>query len=1165
MRAVKTAVIKTAVIKAVVVSFLLFCVVAALFAWLVSSEKGSRWLLQQGLNMAPVTIEVDGISGTLAEGLDVESISIMLPDVEIKVSQVLFSWHAVSLLAGSVELNEVRIAELDIEVLDNDSAPDDSNADQLFWLQIPLQIQIESGRIDKLRIEDVAFENISLVGSIGYGQLNVKTLAAETTGVKLQLSGELSGPDPGRLEAIVDWEMLTQNQSGSDASDPESNDPDSSNPGTNEPGSHGSGSFSGDINKLAFTHVLNVPETVNFNGAIFNLFDSPTLDGIADWVSIHLPGESALFSNAGKFIINSNFSSAHIVGDNVVLLESWPQAPLQLQAFVDLKGITIESYTIDALDGQVTGHGRFEFDDVLHGKLQINATQINTGILQEEFPGRIDVIANLQMQSMDRFALDVTSAKALINDTQLSGTGSVQWQGEKLLALNSDINAGSNRLTADVKLDTNLAGSINLKAPELDVLWPGLQGKMDASIILSGTPARPQASVQAAAEAVSFNALSLDTFTFSGELQEQNRITGKLAATGLLAEKQQVGNLGILLDGTLANHQTTVNLAGGEVDAKFGSSGGWDNAYYTQRFEYGYVQISGLEGWHLEQNPELRLSADAGNVSAHCWKQHTASICVDDSKWGSDTLQSNIEIKDFALQSLQPLLADGYSIDGTVDADIKFKRNSEGLQQELKWRQSRTLISFSDDAETAETLIEAVRIDLLSNQKKTDFTFKLTGEQGLNLIASATVNGPIAAESPLKATAKGVLPSIELLRPLARRVLHPGQLQGELLIDLDVSGTLEHPSFVGGATLSDGTLELLGAGITYRDINIVASSRGNDKLQLTGDLRSGDGSANIQGEVQVIEKQGLVADLTIKGQNLATVRAVDLSVDVSPDIKLHIGKDVFDISGSIMIPHAIAKIRDLPKNTVPRSEDVVVHTPERGVEKQQGSIVTGDVEVLLGDDIRFSGFGLTSRLEGGFRLTQTRGGYLHSGGTIRVLDGFFTGYGKELRVDRGELTFTGPLDDPLINIQVSRESIYESRQYTIGLRLTGSAQNVKTETFSRPSMSEQDVLSFLLIDRPSSSESDASGAAIALGLQQLVPGDKGALGLDEVSFETNDANQATMVAGKRLSDKIYVRYVFGASGQPGEFKIRYSLGKGFSLESSSGYRQSLDLIYLLER
>ena len=155
--------------------------------------------------------------------------------------------------------------------------------------------------------------------------------------------------------------------------------------------------------------------------------------------------------------------------------------------------------------------------------------------------------------------------------------------------------------------------------------------------------------------------------------------------------------------------------------------------------------------------------------------------------------------------------------------------------------------------------------------------------------------------------------------------------------------------------------------------------------------------------------------------------------------------------------------------------------------------------------------------------------------------------------------------DPLIDIQVSRLSTYENRQYTIGLRLTGSAQNVITEPYSQPAMSKQDVLSFLLLDQPSSSSGDASGAALALGLQQLAPGGNGILGLDEVSFETNNANEAAMVAGKRINDKLYVRYVFGSSGEPGAFRIRYSLGRGFSLESSTGSQQSLDLIYLIDR
>jgi translocation and assembly module TamB len=430
--------------------------------------------------------------------------------------------------------------------------------------------------------------------------------------------------------------------------------------------------------------------------------------------------------------------------------------------------------------------------------------------------------------------------------------------------------------------------------------------------------------------------------------------------------------------------------------------------------------------------------------------------------------------------------------------------------------------------------------------------------------------GPLAEASPVVAAANGSLPSIGLLRPFVQRVIRPGELEGELSIDLKVGGTLGDPVFTGGAYLADGVLGLLDTGITLADINIAAESNSSDSLKLTGRFRSGDGQAELTGDIRSKDtadgELGLIADIRVTGENLAIVRSPDLNVDASPDLKLSAGEGAFDISGRITIPYARAQVRELPRNAATRSADVIVHTSEPVVaDESSGTILTGNVDVMLGDDVRFNGFGLDSALEGSLRLTQKRGGFLRSAGTVRVRDGFLTGYGKELRVDRGELTFVGPLDDPLINVRVSRESVYEGRQYTIGLRLTGSAQNVKTEPFSRPTMSDNDVLAFLLIDRPAGTGADASGAAVAMGLGQLMPGDGGLLGLDEVSFETNDANQAAMVAGKRINDDIFVRYVFGSFGEPGAFRIRYRLGKGFSIEASTGSAQSLDIIYLLER
>jgi translocation and assembly module TamB len=1136
-----------------IITVLTTVILSLLLAWLVRTEQGSRWLLQQGLGFSPFTIEASGISGTLAAGLGVENLYIELPLAEIRATDIVASWRPASLLAGIIDIKSARLAELSIDILEStdesarepgddqgDTPAQESIDDPLFWLQIPLQITVESGQLDKLRVAAAEFNKLNVAGSIGHGRLEIEKAAAQIAGIDLQTSGELSGPQPGRLQVDASWVMPAENIGGA-------------------------GSFNGNIDKLAFTQVINLPETVNFNGHIFDLFTGPRLEGMADWQSVRLPGETELYSNNGSITISSDFVSARVSGSNRVKLGDWPEALMQLQAFADLVGVTIENYAIDVFDGLVSGSGEINYGDGLRGQLAINGQAIDTAQISSELPGRLGFTAALQIESADAFAIDVTTAKASIAEKDLDGVGRVQWREGKLAAIDSKIKAGTNQLSADVKLGKQLEGWIKADAPELALLWPGLSGALDASIVLGGSLDQPQGRVTAQATSVSYQTNSLQTLVVNGNIQSDNRLALNLAVTGLVAGNQELGSLDYNLQGTLAEHQSSLKVRDGVVDVELRANGSWDGKRLIRRFDYGLIRPDGFDSWSLEQNPELRLSQATGELSAHCWKQGKSGICIDGSRWDSESLQTAAAINNFALSTLQPLLAEGYSVDGQVNADFKLIRDNAGLQAQMHWVQSATVVSYADNIETFQTRFDQVRIDLESEATQTNLVANLSGEQGLKMNASANVSGPLDPDSPLKAEARGRLPNIALLRPLLQKVADPGELQGDLTINLTAGGTLGDPLFNGGAYLADGILGLPAAGVILREINIAAESKGGDKLLVSGKLSSGEGIANITGEVRATDEPGLAADIRIQGTDLASVRLPNLSVDASPDLMLRISEDVFDISGTLVIPRATAQIRQLPRTAVARSADVIVHAPEGAIEQAKETIITGDVEVVLGDEVRFNGFGLNSRLDGKLRLTQGRGGFLQSSGTVRVRDGFLTGYGKELRVDQGELTFTGPLDDPLVNIQVSRESFYDGRQYTIGLRLTGTAQNIKTEPFSRPTMSERDVLSFLLLDRPATSDSDASGAALALGLQQLLPDQSGRFGLDEVSFETNEANEAAMVAGKRINDKLYVRYVFGTLGQPGAFRIRYTLGRGFSLEASTGARQSMDLIYLLER
>ena len=71
---------------------------------------------------------------------------------------------------------------------------------------------------------------------------------------------------------------------------------------------------------------------------------------------------------------------------------------------------------------------------------------------------------------------------------------------------------------------------------------------------------------------------------------------------------------------------------------------------------------------------------------------------------------------------------------------------------------------------------------------------------------------------------------------------------------------------------------------------------------------------------------------------------------------------------------------------------------------------------------------------------------------------------------KGELLFSGPPDQPVLNIEAIRNPEATEDDVIAGVRVTGSADEPKAEIFSDPAMSQQEALSYLLrgqgLDRP---------------------------------------------------------------------------------------------------
>lgn len=93
-------------------------------------------------------------------------------------------------------------------------------------------------------------------------------------------------------------------------------------------------------------------------------------------------------------------------------------------------------------------------------------------------------------------------------------------------------------------------------------------------------------------------------------------------------------------------------------------------------------------------------------------------------------------------------------------------------------------------------------------------------------------------------------------------------------------------------------------------------------------------------------------------------------------------------------------------------------------------------------------------------------------------------------VNKGVLLFSGPPDQPLLNIEAIRNPDATADGVTAGVRVTGMADSPRLEIFSDPSMSQQEALSYLLRGQGLGNSGADSGLMtsmlVGMGLRKVV-------------------------------------------------------------------------------
>ena len=393
------------------------------------------------------------------------------------------------------------------------------------------------------------------------------------------------------------------------------------------------------------------------------------------------------------------------------------------------------------------------------------------------------------------------------------------------------------------------------------------------------------------------------------------------------------------------------------------------------------------------------------------------------------------------------------------------------------------------------------------------------------------------------------------------------RLGGELDLRAALSGTLGRPQLTGalsgrriavrnllqGVNLSEGTLAVLLDGDRARI----------EQLSMKG----GDGTLSVTGYAELSRQPR--ARLAVEARRFRVIGRVDRNAVASGSAVLQLTPERGQLDGRFTVDEGLfdASQRDAPS----LDDDVTVQRPgqEEVASSQEAEARRNfvlNLELDLGERLRVRGRGLDTGLRGELKLT-TPGGRLAVNGTVRTEQGTYAAYGQKLGIERGIVGFTGPPDEPRLDILALRPNI----DVRVGVAVTGTVLAPRVRLFSEPDMGETEKLSWLVLGRAPDGLGRTDTALLQRAALALLAGEGQAptdqllsrLGLDDLGLRQvdGDVRETVITLGKQLSRRWYVGYERGVNATTGTWQLTYRIAQRFTLRAQSGLENSLDVIW----
>nr|WP_307728782.1 translocation/assembly module TamB domain-containing protein [Massilia solisilvae] len=834
-----------------------------------------------------------------------------------------------------------------------------------------------------------------------------------------------------------------------------------------------------------------------------------------------------------------------------------------------------------------------------------SAQRFNPAAFGSPLAGSIDATfdGNARFGAAWRGALDLAvQPQSTLSGSPLSGRARFDADRARISNTDVELHLGPNLVSARGAFGTARDTlDWRIDAPRLAALGPGYAGALRGAGTLSGTIDAPALTTTLDGQGLAFlGRYAVRTLHATASLGTgrgpMDPVAADVQLTDLAAGTARVAALRLQSSGTRAAHTLGLAARGDGFDAALDLRGGWTgNAWngtvgvLRNRGRYAFelqapvpLRIATLPGAGLAglAHPD-QLAFNGAVIRLPAGTVTVESLVKLGPRWNSRGSATGIPLN--YLTQVSPDLADTVSGDLTLGAqwslDLRTAAATGGAPaldgMAHLFRERGDLTVGTEIPVTLGLRQLDARADVAAGTLRAQLDMEGVKPGRTHLEATAQlVQGLLSDASPLRLAANADIPSIAWLAPLAGQ---PGlDLDGTLKLALAGTGTIGAPGLDGTVSGDNLAVRWTEQGLNLRGGQLRAQVAGDELRLQRLSFNGPHGTATAEGTMRLAGSASNV-QLKLVADKLEALSRPDRTVVVSGQATLVRDASRFALEGSFRADRALIELA--PQGRPTMSDDVVVlgrTAPQQQARPEAAQPLVVDLTAELGDDFRLRGKGIDATLGGSLHLRRTGSRAPRVNGTIRVASGTYSAYGQKLTIDRGLLTFSGPYDNPSLDILAVRKTPGGGQpsetNVEAGVEVRGTAQAPVAKLVSTPTVSDSEKLSWLVLGHgmqgTTGTEADVLGAAASALLSGSGGGFPskvaGSLGLDEIGVSGASAKglESTVVTvGKRLSSRTYLSFEQGASTASSVVRLRYKLNPRITLQLQTGTNTALDVLY----